>query len=104
VLMQAGREFAPLASTGQVRLCSLILRVAQAGFYQAKTGRKPLLLLDDVLLELDAARRERFLHALPSYEQALFTFLPDEQFLNHRKPSTRVYRVQAGGLNREAGL
>ena len=30
-----------------------ILRVAQANFYSGKTGKQPVLLLDDVLLELD---------------------------------------------------
>lgn len=104
VLMQGGREFAPLASTGQIRLCSLILRVAQGSFYQAKTGKKPLLLLDDVLLELDGKRRERFLQALPPYEQAYFTFLPDEQYLSYRRAGTLLYRVQAGGFSREAGI
>jgi len=104
VLMRQGREFAPLASTGQIRLCSLILRVAQASFYQAKTGKKPLLLLDDVLLELDGTRRERFLRALPAYEQAYFTFLPDEQYLAYRNAGTLMYRVQAGTLSREAGI
>lgn len=104
VLMQQGREFAPLASTGQIRLCSLVLRVAQASFYRAKTGKRPLLLLDDVLLELDATRRARFVQALPDYEQAFFTFLPDEQYLAYRKDSTLLYRVQSGALSRETRL
>jgi DNA replication and repair protein RecF len=104
VLMQQGREFAPLASTGQIRLCSLILRVAQASFYQAKTGKRPLLLLDDVLLELDATRRERFLKALPACEQAFFTFLPDEQYLTYRRDNTLMYKVHGGELQRETSF
>jgi DNA replication and repair protein RecF len=100
VVTQDGRQFAPLASTGQVRLASLVLRVAQANFVAGKTGRRPILLLDDVLLELDAGRRDRFLGALPAYDQAFFTFLPDEQFLAYRSPDTRMYRVTAGELVR----
>lgn len=100
VLLQNGREFAPLASTGQVRLGSLILRVAQARFYVAKTGRRPVLLLDDVLLELDSGKRERFLKEIPGYEQAFYTFLPDEQFLSLRRPDTLVYRVVEGAFVR----
>jgi len=102
LLLQGSREFAHQASTGQVRLGSLLLRVAQTRFYQVKTGRRPVLLLDDVLLELDSARRERFLGEIPEYDQAFFTFLPDEQFLGLRRPQTMVYRVEAGELRRQA--
>ena len=72
----AGRSFAEHASTGQVRLLSLLLRIAQATLSFQRTGRRPLLLLDDVLLELDAERRANVLSRLPQYEQAFFTFLP----------------------------
>jgi DNA replication and repair protein RecF len=101
LLLQGRREFAHQASTGQVRLGSLLLRVAQTRFYQVKTGRRAVLLLDDVLLELDSARRERFLAEIPEYDQAFFTFLPDEQFLSLRRPQTLVYRVRAGQLRRQ---
>ena len=87
-------------ATGQIRLASLVLRVAQANFVAAKTGRRPILLLDDVLLELDTGRRGRFLEALPDYEQAFFTFLPDEQYLAYRTDQTRIYRVAGGALER----
>jgi DNA replication and repair protein RecF len=100
-LLQGSREFAHQASTGQIRLGSLLLRVAQTRFFQAKTGRLPVLLLDDVLLELDSARRERFLGEIPGYEQAFYTFLPDEQFRGLRSDRTRVYRVEDGVLRAE---
>jgi len=73
-----GRNFADHASTGQVRLLSLLLRIAQATLSLEKTGRRPLLLLDDVLLELDGERRRRVLSRLPAFEQAFFTFLPEQ--------------------------
>ena len=91
-----GREFTREASTGQLRLMSLILRVAQATFYHQKTGKKPLLLLDDVLLELDPKRRRRFIHSLPDYDQALFTFLPEENLLDLPVTDTLIYRVNNG--------
>jgi DNA replication and repair protein RecF len=93
------RDYARYASTGQLRLLALSLRVAQAAYVQAMTGRKPVLLLDDVLLELDAGRRERFLAALPDYEQAFFTFLPDERFHLYRRPRTLVYTVKEGAFS-----
>lgn len=92
------REFIPLASTGQIRLSALALRVAQAHFFHSKTGHRPVLLLDDVLLELDARRREQFLSDLPPHQQAFFTFLPDEPYVRYRTENTLQYRVQTGSL------
>jgi DNA replication and repair protein RecF len=93
-----GKSFASFASTGQVRLGSLVLKMAQACFFQSKSGRKPVILLDDVMLELDGTRRQRFLQALPEYEQALFSFLPDEQFFRYVQDSTLMYTVKDGAL------
>jgi len=93
-----GRLLTEVASTGQLRLVSLILRVAQAQLLSRVTGRLPVLLLDDVLLELDPGRRARFVEALPEYEQAFFTFLPDEQYARFRQDTTRVYRVESGEI------
>ena len=103
ILMHRDSEFSHVASTGQIRLCSLILRVAQANFFAGKTGKRPVLLLDDVLLELDSGKRERFIAELPGYEQAFFTFLPDEQFRKYRKADTLIYRVAQGEFYREEG-
>lgn len=89
-----GRDFAQTASTGQVRLVSLLLRTAQARFSARKTGKLPLLLFDDVLLELDGEKRQRFLSQLPSAEQAFFTYLPEEHPNGSDDPL--ILRVQNG--------
>ena len=91
-------DFADTASTGQRRLLALLLRVAQAKRFSVMTGRKPILLLDDVLLEMDGEKRRRFLAALPDYDQAFYTFLPEEPFQNYRKKDTLVYYVRNGSM------
>ena len=91
-----GEEFSGKASTGQRRLLALLLRVAQTKVFSEKTGKKPILLLDDVLLELDGEKRRRFLSFMPEYEQAFFTFLPEEQYTQYRKSDTIVYSVDSG--------
>ncbi|MBB6482333.1 DNA replication/repair protein RecF [Spirochaeta isovalerica] len=93
-------DFSQIGSTGQMRLISLILRIIQAEFYSRTTGRKPLLLLDDVLLELDREKRIRILENLPPYEQAFFTFLPNEDYVNYHKENTMVYEVKSGGFKK----
>jgi len=74
--------FVNSASTGQVRLASIVMRIAQAAFFRQKTGENPLLLVDDVLLELDGVKRSRCLQAFGKYSQAFFTFLPDEKYFS----------------------
>jgi DNA replication and repair protein RecF len=91
-------EFSGYASTGQRRLLALLLRVAQARRYYDTTGKNPILLLDDVLLEMDGEKRRRFLSVLPDYDQAFFTFLPEEPFHNYRKEGTIVYYVKNGAI------
>jgi recF protein len=91
--------FVPTASTGQRRLLSLLLRTAQASFYTELTGRLPVLLMDDVMLELDPDRRQRFSALLPEYDQLFCTFLPGEPYERYRKTSTKVYTIEQGGWN-----
>ncbi|MDR1893515.1 MAG: DNA replication and repair protein RecF [Spirochaetales bacterium] len=96
--LDGGREYAGEASTGQLRLMSLILRIAQAGFYRQKTGKKPILLLDDVLLELDPQKRRQFVESLPEYDQAFFTFLPGEKLLETPRGKPFILKVKEGIL------
>ncbi len=91
-----GHPFVPTASTGQLRLLSLVLRSAQAVFYTETTGAVPVLLMDDVLLELDPAKRERFSAALPEYDQLFCTFLPGEPYERYKRSTTRLYTVTEG--------
>ena len=93
-----GLSFRRYASTGQKRLASLALRAAQAARVAERCRRQPLLLLDDVLLELDAGKRERFLAVLPDAEQRFFTFLPDEQFDRYDLGPTLRITVRGGAL------
>jgi DNA replication and repair protein RecF len=91
-----GMDFSSTASTGQLRLLSLTLRMVEAEYYTAATDRLPVLLLDDVLLELDRGKRKRFLDLLPPAGQAFFTFLPGEPWEEYKTGSTLVYEVRNG--------
>jgi DNA replication and repair protein RecF len=96
VFAHNGTEFAGKASTGQRRLLALLLRTAQALRFSQMTGNNPVLLLDDVLLEMDGEKRRRFLSVMPAYDQAFYTFLPEEPYQRYRKEDTLVYNVNGG--------
>ncbi|WP_428770243.1 DNA replication and repair protein RecF [Treponema sp. HNW] len=94
--VKSGEPFIPTASTGQRRLAAILLRVCQAVLYTEITSKKPVLLMDDVLLELDPAKREKITSLLPSYDQLFCTFLPEEPYSRYMKSGTKVYEVREG--------
>ena len=95
-VVRDGDDYVATASTGQKRLVSLIMRSAQAAFYTKKTGMKPILLLDDVLLELDMERRGRFLENSGGFSQAFFTFLPGETYFREHGYRGNIFTVDKG--------
>ncbi|NLZ77188.1 MAG: DNA replication/repair protein RecF [Spirochaetales bacterium] len=99
LIVEGGHPFATGGSTGQLRLASLALRVAQMAYFTAKTGKETVILVDDVLLELDIPKRQRFLTLLSGYSQGFFTFLPEERYADSFETSDRkVYHVDEGGF------
>ncbi len=92
----AARDF---ASEGQQRSLVLALRLAQATWFRTRSGICPVLLADDVLGELDAARRARFWAAIDPESQVIATgtHLPDAE-LGH----WQVFEVADGVFTEKA--
>ena len=67
------RPLPTFASRGEQRSAVLALKLAEGTWLRARTGETPVFLLDDVLSELDAARRDAFCRALPVEAQAMLT-------------------------------
>ena len=72
-LVVDGMPAAQYASEGQQRTIALALKIAQARVFATDAGSLPLLLIDDIFGELDPARRNRLLGALPADAQKLVT-------------------------------
>lgn len=97
VVTSGDELFASRGSTGQVRLASLLFRLAQMRFFHEKTGRNPIILVDDVFLELDYEKRAKFLDTIDGYDQAFFTFLPEEKYFRSlSNKEMLVYDVSRG--------
>jgi DNA replication and repair protein RecF len=99
IFVRGESEFSAKASTGQRRLLALLLRAAQARRFSLMTGKNPVLLLDDALLELDPEKRRKFLACMPAYDQAFYTFLPGEPYQQYQREDTLVYHVVNGRLS-----
>jgi DNA replication and repair protein RecF len=87
-------------SRGQQRTLALSLKLAETGFMLDETGEHPVVLLDDVLSELDAPRRERLLRYVDGYEQVLLaaTDLDDVDPAFVRKAA--VFTIGGGCVHR----
>ena len=70
VQQRPARDF---ASEGQQRSLVLALRLAQAAWFEARSGVRPVVLADDVLGELDPGRRTRFWAAIHPEAQVIAT-------------------------------
>lgn len=73
IVTGGGRPLAAFASRGEQRSAVLALKLAEADWLCARTGDPPIFLLDDVLSELDPARREALIDAIPAQAQTLLT-------------------------------
>ncbi len=74
VIVLAGtRELRTFGSQGEQRLAVLALLLAEAEVLADRRGAPPLVLLDDVLSELDAARRRTLAERIAGIGQAIVT-------------------------------
>ncbi|MBI5289020.1 MAG: DNA replication/repair protein RecF [Chloroflexi bacterium] len=94
-----GEPAASFASRGQQRTAALSLRLAEARLLYARSGEKPVLLLDDVLSELDASRRASVLAAFDVDQAGIPSPDPDRFDAGFRKSAT-VYEIVAGVATR----
>lgn len=72
-LLVDGLDMGYFASRGEARTLALTLRLAEAAYLALAREDEPIVLLDDALSEMDAARRRRALTKIGGYGQALIT-------------------------------
>lgn len=100
LVTSTGRTLPSFASRGEHRSAVLALKLAEAAWLTARIGEPPVFLLDDVLSELDAGRRETLARGIPEDAQAFMTAatttaLPD--VLRERAIVVPVRRGEVGG-------
>jgi DNA replication and repair protein RecF len=87
-------------SRGQNRTAILAAKLAEVDWLKQRSGEWPVLLLDEVLAELDATRREALLSCLMKVQQALVTTADVEMFDPAVLPHVTTWRVSSGTLTR----
>ena len=93
-----GLAAAGYASRAQLRTIALALRLAEARFLTDRRGEPPVLLLDDILSEMDAGRRESVLGAVAGSEQILVTGTDWDRFTPEFRAGASLFSVETGSL------
>jgi len=92
----AAMDATTYASRGQGRTIALALKLAQIALMRAETGEDPVLLLDDMMSELDPARRAALARAIQDAPQAIITSTETAVFTPEFLERTRVLELKAG--------
>lgn len=97
--MVNGVDMLTYGSRGQQRTAALSAKFGELAFMRAATGEEPILLLDDVFSELDAARREYLLNQALQHEQTLITATDYSSFSEDILARSHRYQVIAGEIS-----
>ncbi len=97
-LLLRGRPVRLYGSQGEQRACAAALRMGLAAVIEAETGRRPVMLLDDILSELDARYRQGVLHAAAAAEQVLITCCDAADLPEAAGASCRLFEVRDGAI------
>ncbi len=68
-----GKDISSAASRGEFRTLLLAIKIAEIEFIKEKTGRNPILLLDDVFSELDRKRQGHLLKCIKNCQTIITT-------------------------------
>lgn len=91
-ILRQGLDARDFGSQGEQRTAVLALVLAEWKYWQ-KQGTRPLLLLDDVMSELDEARRHALLSALEGMGQVVITTVDLRYFSPHELAKARVVNM-----------
>lgn len=95
-LLLNGKPLADIGSQGEKRTAVLALKIAEIHFIEQESGQKPLLLLDDVLSELDDARRKHLTIHLKNHQTILTTTSAAD--LSHFEHITQIH-IKSGQVS-----
>lgn len=98
-----GADVRAFGSQGQQRTAALALKLAELEFMKEEVGEYPVLLLDDVMSELDGARRRFLLDMVQPKAQMFVTTTGLHSFQPRHLQAGRVFEVRQGALSPWSG-
>jgi len=104
LLSRDGRELRIYGSQGEQRVALLALLLAERQVLADERGQTPLLLLDDVMSELDAERRERLVARITAAGQSVVTTTELEHVPTADDADVARVEVSGGVIHQEASV
>jgi len=93
-----GVDLTIYGSRGQQRTAALALKLAEVKLIAQKVGEQPILLLDDVMSELDDARRGYLMQMVNGAQQAILTTTDLKAYSAEFLAGTTLLRVKEGRI------
>jgi DNA replication and repair protein RecF len=91
-----GVDLTVYGSRGQQRTAALALKLAEVAFMTGAVGERPILLLDDVMSELDAARRDYLAEVVTADGQVILTTTDWSDYGEQFRAAAYLLQVQQG--------
>lgn len=94
-----GRDIGLYGSRGQARTAVMALKMAELVWMHTQIGESPILLLDEVVAELDASRREYLLNRIDGDAQTLMTTTELDIFAPTFLDRAAIWQVVEGQID-----
>jgi DNA replication and repair protein RecF len=91
-------------SRGQQRTVVLALKLAEAKLLARETGEQPIMLLDEVMSELDEARRNYLTETIKNSQQAILTTTHWNAYSHNFLAQAFLLRVKEGRIERISNI
>lgn len=101
-LMINSRDAGLYGSRGQARTAVMALKLAELAWMRERIGEWPILLLDEVIAELDASRREYLLERIDGATQTILTTTEMDIFPRPFIERATVWQVNDGQIDTDA--
>ena len=98
--LAGGVDMRVYGSRGQQRTVVLALKLAEAKLLAKETGEHPVMLLDEVMSELDEARRRYLMRAIEDSQQAILTTTHWNAYSPEFLAKATLLRVKEGRIER----
>jgi DNA replication and repair protein RecF len=95
----SGVDLGNYGSRGQSRSAILALKLAEMDWMHDRSGERPVLLLDEVLVELDPSRRRDLLSRINGSDQTILTTTDLNMFEAPFRMSAEVWAVKEGNVS-----
>jgi len=95
-----GREASEVLSSGELKMCVLLLKLAKLALHEERMGEPAVLLLDDLDAELDLLVLQRFLGAVAGSTQMFISSAKQSIFEGLNLGPSRIFSVEQGAVRK----